>query len=272
VALIVESFDENILEHVGEVMGNYDTGTGLTRLFESAGYEDYRLTNESKWRFVMQSFQDLQQRKSNGSAVVEVLEQFCQPVRWLRRRDQFEEMRRELNAILAFAGLAVNEEGKVVLLATRARTLLSPTNEDAALFDARDFHACVVRHGRDLFRKGQYFHAVFECCKAIDQAVATNAGSSASGRQLMGQAFGASGPLHLNSGQTQSEKDEQEGIMHLMMGLVAAVRNPQAHQPQHTWPMSRADALDLLGFISYLCRKLDGTIVVVGSRTGQFQF
>jgi len=37
VALIVESFDENILEHVGEVMGNYDTGTGLTRLFESAG-------------------------------------------------------------------------------------------------------------------------------------------------------------------------------------------------------------------------------------------
>ena len=58
------------------------------------------------------------------------------------------------------------------------------------------------------------------------------------------------------------EKDEQQGIMYLCMGLMNAVRNPQAHEPELNWPMTRDDALDVLALISFLFRKLENAVVI----------
>ena len=70
------------------------------------------------------------------------------------------------------------------------------------------------------------------------------------------------GPIKLNSQRTQSERDEQQGVMYLCMGLMNAVRNPQAHEPELNWPMSREDALDVLALVSFLFRKLERAVVV----------
>jgi hypothetical protein len=50
--------------------------------------------------------------------------------------------------------------------------------------------------------------------------------------------------------------------MYLCMGLMNAVRNPQAHEPELHWPMTREDALDVLALFSFLFRKLEGAVVV----------
>jgi uncharacterized protein (TIGR02391 family) len=42
-----------------------------------------------------------------------------------------------------------------------------------------------------------------------------------------------------------------------MKGLFAAFRNPQAHEPQIVWSMSEQDALDVLGTLSMIRRRLD---------------
>jgi len=72
----------------------------------------------------------------------------------------------------------------------------------------------------------------------------------------------ANGVLKMNSHRTQSEQDEQQGIMYLCMGLMSAVRNPQAHEPELHWPMKREDALDVLALLSFLFRKLEAAVVV----------
>ena len=63
----------------------------------------------------------------------------------------------------------------------------------------------------------------------------------------------AVGPLN-----TESEKSEQKGLANLLIGLFGAVRNPLAHAPKISWPMSEQDALDYLTMISLMHRKLDG--------------
>lgn len=84
----------------------------------------------------------------------------------------------------------------------------------------------------------------------------------------MSKALSLSGPVKLNSQRTQSEQDEQQGVMYLCMGLMNAVRNPQAHEPELNWPMSREDALDVLGLVSFLFRKLAGAVVFTGTGGG----
>jgi Protein of unknown function (Hypoth_ymh) len=56
---------------------------------------------------------------------------------------------------------------------------------------------------------------VFECCKAFDTAVSKNTKIEKSGQPLMGDALNLAGPIKLNSLRSQSEKDEQQGVMFL---------------------------------------------------------
>ena len=81
-------------------------------------------------------------------------------------------------------------------------------------------------------------------------AVRTNSGIAKNGQPLMSEALSLAGPIKLNTQAGQSEKEEQSGVMFLCMGLMNAVRNPQ-------------DALDVLGLISFLFRKLEKALVPV---------
>jgi len=93
--------------------------------------------------------------------------------------------------------------------------------------------------------------------------VRTNSGIAKNGQPLMSEALSLAGPIKLNTQAGQSEKEEQSGVMFLCMGLMNAVRNPQAHEPELHWPMAREDALDVLGLISFLFRKLEKALVPV---------
>jgi uncharacterized protein (TIGR02391 family) len=75
--------------------------------------------------------------------------------------------------------------------------------------------------------------------------------------KLMGNVFGKSARIFINSAMTESEKNEQDGFMYLSMGLVSAFRNPLAHETPDTWPVSKEDCLDILSLLSLLFRRLD---------------
>ena len=84
------------------------------------------------------------------------------------------------------------------------------------------------------------------------------------GSELMSAALSLKGPLKLNSQRTETEKNEQEGIMHVCMGLMRAIRNPESHEPELDWPITREDALDILSLISFLYRQIDKTVCYAG--------
>jgi uncharacterized protein (TIGR02391 family) len=64
-----------------------------------------------------------------------------------------------------------------------------------------------------------------------------------------------------NSLRTETDRNEQTGLANIMKGLFSAVRNPQAHTPKLLWHVSEDDALDLLGTLSLLHRRLDAAVV-----------
>jgi uncharacterized protein (TIGR02391 family) len=141
------------------------------------------------------------------------------------------------------------------------RNGISPSllgDPDAKEFYDRAFHSEVQKHVKKLFLQKNYFHAVFEACKAFNNAVRTKAGIQKDGENLMLEAWDpANGTLKVTACITETDRNIQHGLKFLSAGVMRAMRNPTAHEPALDWPISKRDCLDFLGFISFLWSQLD---------------
>ncbi|NMB83609.1 MAG: TIGR02391 family protein [Ignavibacteria bacterium] len=127
-------------------------------------------------------------------------------------------------------------------------------------FYKRNFHEEIIKHSKKLFLQGNYFHAVFESAKAFNNAVKNKSFSDKDGEKLMMEVFSLTGVLKINSGQTETERNVQDGIKFLSSGLMRAVRNPTAHEPALDWSINKQECLDLLSMISFLYKQLDRAV------------
>lgn len=105
--------------------------------------------------------------------------------------------------------------------------------------------------------QGNYFHSVFEVAKVYNNLVQQKSNSAKDSQPLMMDVFSLSGVLKLNKGESQTDKNVQDGVKFLSAGLMQALRNPTAHEPALDWPISKKGCLDMLSLISYLLRQLD---------------
>jgi uncharacterized protein (TIGR02391 family) len=112
--------------------------------------------------------------------------------------------------------------------------------DDLNLFLNRGFHAEVHKHSRKLFLQGNYFHAVFEAAKAYNYAVKEKSHSNKDGVALMMDVFNSKGGvLKVTKCVTETDINVQDGTKFLSSGLMQAIRNPTAHEPAVTWPISK---------------------------------
>ena len=108
-----------------------------------------------------------------------------------------------------------------------------------------------------LFRDSHYARAVEEAFKYLNNAVKEKSQiANQDGAALMRTAFSSHSPLlFLNTRQSQSERDEQQGYMDIFAGCMTGIRNPRAHDHQK---VDEQDvALELLILANHLMRKLD---------------
>jgi uncharacterized protein (TIGR02391 family) len=124
----------------------------------------------------------------------------------------------------------------------------------------RSLHPDIYRHCSDLFFNGHYFHAVFEAAKIYNKAVQRKSRSEKDGRALMMEAWKPNGTLRITPCMSETDRNVQGGLAFLSAGLMGAIRNPTAHEPEREWPISEIDCLDILGFISFLMRKCDEAV------------
>ncbi len=256
----IESFKLPALEALAKIIGNRYTGSEISEMFRKVGFQEIVHDGGTKWRFVYSSLEDLQKQKHGPFNVFKIIEQLCDPQEYFSLPELHLIICEQVNGILRFYGLRVGADGKISKTVEKSTTHKKTILENEKIFEDRKFHLKVVQHGRKLFVEENYFHAVFECCKVYDKNVAITSQIQDHGASLMSRVFSLSGTLKLNSQMTETEKNEQEGVMHLSMGLMRAVRNPQSHEPALDWPITKEDALDLLSFISFLFRKLDKSI------------
>ena len=198
--------------------------------------------------------------------ILKIIEQLCDPEEYIGEDNERRIVTQNINDILLRYRLRIKDDGKVRTLSRFEQisyeTILKERKAlsvDVGLFDTRELHPEVIEHGRLHFIEGRYFHAVFECCKAFDRYVSKKANSNEYGTRLMERVLSPGKALRLNTLQTETEKNEQLGLMHLSTGLMFTARNPGGHEPELDYPLSREDAIDLLCLISFLYRQIDKT-------------
>ncbi len=143
-------------------------------------------------------------------------------------------------------------------------TTTKPTDTDESpihLFDAMKFHPRIIKVSRKRFASGNYEDAIFRVFVEINNFVKEKADSDDDGKSLMSNTFNCKNPIiKLNALITQSDKDEQEGFMHLFMGAMQGIRNPKAHE--NLSPRDPLRTLEYLTLANLLMRRVEeGTAV-----------
>lgn len=265
--MTVPSFDLAILDQLAAVLG--DTDHGLTGSQIEKHLADARIPDPgpiTKRRRLEKALRDKQQQDQCGNNIVAFLQEVMNPVRHHHQEAWFQNTRRALNTVLLFAGLNLNDEGKVQRAAPV--TTLSDARKRAdrlrSELDRRDVHPEVLRFCREELLAEDHFHAVLEATKSVAQRIRSLTGLTADGAPLVDEAFSFTADptphLALNTLTTESERSEQKGFMNLLKGLFGTFRNPTAHHPRISWPISEADALDILSLVSLVYRRLDAAV------------
>jgi uncharacterized protein (TIGR02391 family) len=124
-------------------------------------------------------------------------------------------------------------------------------------FEYMDLHPRIASAAADLYRDTHYRQAVLDASIALVNYVKERSRRhDLDGASLMRTVFSVNNPgLRFNDLSDQTDKDEQEGMMHLFEGAVLALRNPRAHA---LFDESPELALDYIGLLSLLAKRLDG--------------
>jgi len=266
----VPPLSEGQVEALAKLLGDCGSGTDITRVLDDRGLID-NSGESTKWRRLYGVFLETQRKQGCANSVLDFIQSFLTPARFVGRSEEFEDHRRELNSVLAFSGLEYGADGQFRQRES-AKTLDEAEQRVKTIrgkFKSRRIHPEVLKYCQTELMQDNYFHAVFEATKGLAQRIRDMSGVKADGAVLVDRVFSIERPiLAINTLQTESEKSEHKGFAALIKGCFAAVRNPLAHEPKILWE-GEDDAADYLSLISLLHRKLDECVFTQGG--GQYK-
>lgn len=253
------------LEEICKVLGDSATGSEISVMLRQMNIQDSDPTG-TKWRRLRAVFDETQRRDQNANLLVAFMYRTMNPVRFTTRHDVFDDLRHRLNHILIFCGYQLEPNGKLRVL--KAAQTLDEAAERADKLRSelrrRGVHADVLKFCRSELVSNNYFHAVLEATKSVADKIRQRTGLTTDASQLVDDAFalGKTGVpiLAFNSLRTESERNEQNGMINLMKGMFSAFRNPTAHAPKIQWKIDEQDAFDLLTLASLLHRRIDAAV------------
>ncbi|MFI5297586.1 MAG: TIGR02391 family protein [Polyangiales bacterium] len=251
---------ENIIDKLAHGLEDARTHNQLSVLFERLGFVAPGNKEGPRWFRIQQALLARQIRDRSGNNVGAFIEAMLAPVYFAHDPGAHQKLLENANVVLAFVGLRVGDDGKLVAVAP-AKTISEAQERAARLrseLERRRVHAEVLRFCQPEFLEQNYFHAVLEATKSVAQKIRDKSGLTADGGELAQQAFGGlQPPLAVNTLTTDTERSEQRGFTNILVGMFGTFRNVTAHGPKVMWSVSEADALDLLSLVSYLHRRLD---------------
>ena len=257
----VACLPEGQVEGLAKLLGECGSGTDITRVLTDRQMKD-NSGESTKWRRLYWVFLDVQRRDKCANRVLDFVQSFLTPARFVGRSEVFEQHRSELNTLLAFSGLELGADGQFKRREA-ARTLDEAERRVRTIhgkFRGRRLHPEVLKYCRTELMQDNYFHAVFEATKGLAQRIRDIVGIEVDGAALVDRVFSIERPLlAMNALQTETEKSQHKGFAALLKGCFGAIRNPLAHAPKILWE-GEDDAADYLSLISLLHRKLDDCV------------
>ena len=166
---------------------------------------------------------------------------------------------------MSLDGFEVLDDGTVITV-PKAATIdeaMQRSDQLREYLRRRGAHEEVLKHCRPELLRDDYYEATFESIKGLGDRLRKLTGEDLDGRELVQNVFGRKNlKVKLNEGKTQTERNEQEGTKLLAEGLFAAFRNPAAHETRLEWHISEQDALDIMGLVSLIHRRIDNAEVL----------
>lgn len=265
--LTIPPFPEGQIESLSRLLGECGTGDQITRAFQDRGLDDHS-GQSTKWRRLHWVLSDSQRQHGCANRIIDFIQSFLSPGRFVGNSSEFEDHRTKLNAILSLSGLEYGKDGKfrMVKMAATLDEAEARLKTIHIKLRGRSIHSEVTKYCRAELLQDNYFHAVFEASKGLGQRIRDLSGIEGDGAALVDKVFSIENPvLALNFLKTETEKSEHKGFAQLLKGCFAAVRNPLAHEPKILW-QGEEDAADYFTLISLLHRKLDGSFRTGASR------
>ena len=196
------------------------------------------------------------------SKVFSFLQAALNPARYtsVDSRQQYRYLLEETNKILLFAGLLIDQCGRLKEV-SQAHTLTEVDQRvnhlKKALYD-RSIHSEVQKYCVEDYLRADYYDAVFEAAKGLAERVRQISGLTTDGGTLFQTAFSQNNPyIFFNAMKTESERSEFIGLKELLEAIFHLVRNPAAHTPKVNWKTDETKALDILTLISFADKYLD---------------
>ena len=196
------------------------------------------------------------------SKVFSFLQAALNPARYtsVDSRQQYRYLLEETNKILLFAGLLIDQSGRLKEV-SQAHTLTEVDQRvnhlKKALYD-RAIHCEVQKYCVEDYLRADYYDAVFEAAKGLAERVRQISGLTTDGGALFQTAFSQNKPyIFFNAMKTESERSEFIGLKELLEAIFHLVRNPAAHTPKVNWKTDETKALDILTLISFAHKYLD---------------
>jgi hypothetical protein len=167
--------DTEVLRSLCNILA--DTSAGLKgseigQLLHACGIAD-PLSSYTKRHRLFEALNDKQRADGCANNVIAFIQQAMNPVRHVGAMDYFEGQRSQCNEVLAFAGMELREDGKIVAV-TPVSTLAKAAqraDELRRILRERDVHADVLRFCREELLVNNYFHTVFEATKSVAEKI-----------------------------------------------------------------------------------------------------
>ena len=223
---------------------------------------DYYVKRPSRRARILRAVQT-KHRESGGAGVLHLIKTLYPMEEYAANPDEFRSFCGGLNRILRFSGVEYREDGEFHQVSP-TRDLTEAERRARALENKlapRRVHSEVQRYCKAEYMVENYFHAVFEAAKGLAERVREQTGLEIDGVNLIKQAFerpkGGYPRLAINALETDTDRNEHDGLTDLIFGAFRLFRNPIAHTPKILWQHDIEDAVDCLTLISFIHFKLD---------------
>jgi len=240
------------------------TGSVLGRLLSTCAIKDCD-PNLTKYKRLYNALLTQIKKDNSSMCVFKFIHEAMKPARNLNDIENHEKRKLKLNEILLTIGLMVNEKGEIIEV-KKAETISEVQTRTLSLrrkLSNYGAHPYVIKCCRDELLKENYFHAVQEAAKSIADRVRELSGLKNDGCALFDSVFSIKSPiLAMNSLQTASEQNQQNGLRELINGAYHMYRNVTAHELKIRWDIQEEDAISALNVISVIHLYLDKCILV----------
>lgn len=240
---------------------------GLTASELRAALEHVRLfelsTEPNKRTGLRIALHNAQVKRGSGKTLIAFINSSMRPDLYVNDEARWRALREQLDQVLVFHGLRINDSGQLAFRREQARTLSEAAGLAGTLHTElrrRGCHEQLLAYCREELIARSLFHAISEAAKSLPDRIRSMTGCALDGAELYDQVLGtkqAPPLLHINAFSTPAEESEHRGFKNLLIGIHGHYRNPRAHSTRLGASEDIADFYDAFALFSYAHRRLD---------------